>query len=193
LERKTTKMAKRGHSEDEILLALRGAELGTRRVEVYRKHGISQKSFYRCKKEYLGLGLSELRQLRQLRDKNGELKRLSAGLSGDRRILQEIVAKKLGVSSAAGAGGVGRRGPSTGRPALPTGQVSDVLKKSIQETRLKQRRRSPETESPGNRGYGRAACCPSRADSSTDNIRERDYRYRYADVVTIGETDDRGF
>jgi putative transposase len=88
-------MAKRGHSEEEILRVLREAESGTTVVEVCRKHGISQQSFYLWKKKYSGLGLSELRELRQLREENGKLKRLVADLSLDRHILQEIVAKKL--------------------------------------------------------------------------------------------------
>lgn len=88
-------MAKRGHSEEEILRVLREAESGETIVEVCRKHGISQQSFYLWKKKYAGLGLSELRELRQLREENGKLKRLVADLSLDRHILQEIVAKKL--------------------------------------------------------------------------------------------------
>ena len=88
-------MAKRGHTDEEILRVLREAESGCTVVEVCRKHGISQQSFYLCKKKYAGLGLSELRELRQLRDENGKLKRLVADLSLDRHILQEIVAKKL--------------------------------------------------------------------------------------------------
>ena len=88
-------MAKRGHTEEEILRVLREAESGTTVVEICRKHGISQQSFYLWKKKYAGLGLSELRELRLLRDENGKLKRLVADLSLDRHILQEIVAKKL--------------------------------------------------------------------------------------------------
>ena len=88
-------MAKRGHSEEEILRVLREAESGTTVVEVCRKHGISQQSFYLWKKKDSGLGVSELRELRQLREENGKLKRLVADLSLDRHILQEIVAKKL--------------------------------------------------------------------------------------------------
>ncbi len=88
-------MAKRGHSEEEILRVLREAESGDTVVEVCRKHGISQQSFYLWKKKYSGLGLSELRELRQLREENGKLKRLVADLSLDRHILQEIAAKKL--------------------------------------------------------------------------------------------------
>jgi putative transposase len=88
-------MARKGHSEEEILRVLREAESGETVVEVCRKHGISQQSFYLWKKKYAGLGLSELRELRQLREENGKLKRLVADLSLDRHILQEIVAKKL--------------------------------------------------------------------------------------------------
>ncbi len=87
-------MGKRGHSEEEILRVLREAESGDTVVEVCRKHGISQQSFYLWKKKYAGLGLQELRELRQ-RDENAKLKRLVADLSLDRHILQEIVAKKL--------------------------------------------------------------------------------------------------
>jgi putative transposase len=47
------------------------------------------------KKKYSGLGLNELRELRQLRAENAKLKRLVADLSLDRHILQEIVQKKL--------------------------------------------------------------------------------------------------
>jgi putative transposase len=88
-------MAKRGHGEEEILRVLREAESGDTVVEVCRKHGISQQTFYLWKKKYAGLGLQELRELRQLRDENAKLKRLVVDLSLDRHILQEIVAKKL--------------------------------------------------------------------------------------------------
>ena len=40
------------------------------------KHGISQQTFYLWKKKYAGLGLSELRELRQLREENAKLTRL---------------------------------------------------------------------------------------------------------------------
>ena len=41
------------------------------------------------------MGITELRELRQLREENSRLKRLVADLSLDRQILQEIVSKKL--------------------------------------------------------------------------------------------------
>jgi putative transposase len=63
--------------------------------EICREYGVSDATFYIWKKKYSGLGLEELRELRQLREKNGKLKRLVADRSLDRHILQEIVQKKL--------------------------------------------------------------------------------------------------
>ena len=88
-------MPKKGHSEEQILRALHQAESGATVKEVCREHGVSDATFYIWKKKYAGLGLSELRELRQLREENGKLKRLVADLSLDRHILQEIVQKKL--------------------------------------------------------------------------------------------------
>lgn len=55
------------------------------------KDRVSEATFYSWKK-YAGLGVTELRELRQLREENGKLKRLVADLSLDKHILQEIVA-----------------------------------------------------------------------------------------------------
>ena len=88
-------MGKKGHSEEQILRMLREAESGDTVVEICRKHGISQQTFYLWKKKYAGLRLNELRELRQLREENAKLKRLVADLSLDRHVLQEIIPKKL--------------------------------------------------------------------------------------------------
>jgi putative transposase len=47
--------------------------------------------FYVWKKKYGGLILTELRELRQLREENSKLKRLVADLTLDRHVLPEIV------------------------------------------------------------------------------------------------------
>ena len=59
-------MGKKGHTEEQILRALRQAEGGTRVADICREHGISEATFYIWKEKYSGLGLSELRELRQL-------------------------------------------------------------------------------------------------------------------------------
>ncbi len=88
-------MPRKGHTEEQILQALRQAEGGEKAAEICRKLGISEQTFYTWKRKYSGIGLSELRELRQLRDENAKLKKLVADLSLDRHMLQEIVRKKL--------------------------------------------------------------------------------------------------
>lgn len=88
-------MARKGHTEEEIVAVLQQVESGAKVADVCRKVGISEGTFYNWKKQYAGLGISELRELRLLRDENGRLKRLVADLSVDRQILQEIVSKEL--------------------------------------------------------------------------------------------------
>jgi len=87
-------MRKSRFSEEQIALALRQAESGTAVEDICRKLGVSQATFFRWKKKFGGLGVSELRELRQLRDENGKLKQLVADLSLDKAILQEAIRKK---------------------------------------------------------------------------------------------------
>jgi putative transposase len=88
-------MPRKAHTEEQIVSVLRQVEAGARVAEICRKVGISQATYYLWKRQYSGVGVSELRELRQLREENGRLKRLVADLSMDRQILQEIVSKKL--------------------------------------------------------------------------------------------------
>ena len=87
---------KRGRfSEEQIVGILKEHEAGRKIAELSLEHGISEATYYIWKKKYSGLGLNELRELRQLREENSKLKHLVADLSLDRHILQEIVQKKL--------------------------------------------------------------------------------------------------
>lgn len=88
-------MKKSKFSEEQIAFALRQAESGTAVSEVCRKMGISDATFFNWKKKYAGLGVSELRRLKQLEEENRQLKKLVADLSLDKRMLQEVVRKKL--------------------------------------------------------------------------------------------------
>lgn len=60
-------MPKEGHSEEQILRALRQAESRRRVSEICREKGISEATYCIWKKRYAGLALSDLRELRQLR------------------------------------------------------------------------------------------------------------------------------
>lgn len=88
-------MKKSKFTEEQIAFALKQAESGTRIEEVCRKMGISQATFYAWRKKSGGLGVSELRRLRQLDEENRKLKQLVADLSLDKAMLQDVLAKKL--------------------------------------------------------------------------------------------------
>ena len=88
-------MKKTKFSEERIAHILRQAEGGTLATEVCRQNGISEQTFYRWKRKYGGMGVPELRRLRQLEEENNKLKQLVADLSLDKAMLQEVVSKKL--------------------------------------------------------------------------------------------------
>jgi putative transposase len=87
-------MAGKRHSEEQIVYALRQVEGGKKVSEVCREMGVSQQAFYSWRRRYAGLGLQELRELRQLREENRKLKGIVADLTLDNHICQEVLSKK---------------------------------------------------------------------------------------------------
>jgi putative transposase len=79
---------------EQILQALRQAEAGTVVGEICRKLGVTETTFYRWKKQYAGLGVSEVRELKQLREENRRLKQVVADLTLDKTILRDALGKK---------------------------------------------------------------------------------------------------
>jgi putative transposase len=63
-------------------------------AEIIRKLGVSEQTFYRWKRKYAGLGVAELRRLKQLEEENRKLKQLVADLSLDKKMLQDVLSKK---------------------------------------------------------------------------------------------------
>jgi putative transposase len=79
---------------EQILQALRQAEAGTVVGEICRKLGVTETTFDRWKKQYAGLGVSEVRELKQLREENRRLKQVVADLTLDKTILRDALGKK---------------------------------------------------------------------------------------------------
>lgn len=88
-------MKKSKFTEAQIVFALKQAETGVSVEEICRKMGISEATFYNWKKKFGGLGVTELRKLRQLEEENAQLKKLVADLSLDKQMLQDVLKKKL--------------------------------------------------------------------------------------------------
>ncbi len=65
--------------------------------------GISEATFYSWKKKYGGLEVSELRELRQLKEENAKLKQMVADLSLDKQMLQDVLKKNSETRAAQGS------------------------------------------------------------------------------------------
>ncbi len=88
-------MKKKRYTDEQIAYALRQVESGMSVAELCRKMGVSTATFYASRRMYAGMGVAELRELRQLRDENQRLKQLMADLSLDKHMLQHVISRKL--------------------------------------------------------------------------------------------------
>jgi putative transposase len=87
-------MKKTRYTEEQIAFALRQTDSGTPVAEVTRKMGITEPTFYRWKKQFAGMGVTEIRRLKQLEDENARLKKLVADLTLDKTMLQDVLKRK---------------------------------------------------------------------------------------------------
>lgn len=85
---------KKRFTEEQITYALRQSDAGESAASICRKMGVSEATFYNWKKKYGGMGVSEVRRLKQLEQENEKLKRLVADLTLDKQMLQDVLSKK---------------------------------------------------------------------------------------------------
>jgi putative transposase len=81
-------------SEEQIIAILKEQEAGAKTVDVCRKHGISDVTFYKWKSKYGGMEASDAKRLKALEDENAKLKRLLAETMLDNAMLKDIASKK---------------------------------------------------------------------------------------------------
>ena len=81
-------------TEDQIVQALRQVKAGTPAVQVCRKLGITETTFYRWRSKHQGTSLSESREVRELRDENLKLKQIVANLLLDKEGSTDFLRKK---------------------------------------------------------------------------------------------------
>ena len=87
-------MKRSKYTAEQVTFALRQAEAGSPVPEVCRKMGVSEQTFYRWKRKYIGMGIAEVRRLRVLEEENRKLKQLVADLSLDKQMLQDVLRKR---------------------------------------------------------------------------------------------------
>lgn len=91
-------VAKKGYSSEAIIRNLRQAEVmlheGKSISEMCRSLGISDSTYYKWRREYGGMQVSQAKRLKGLERENSGLKKAVADLTVDKLILQEVVQGK---------------------------------------------------------------------------------------------------
>ena len=86
-------MGRKRHTPEQIITALREAEVGLARDKsvklISRELGITEQTYYRWRREYGGMKVSQARRLKELERENGRLKRAVTDLTLDKLILEE--------------------------------------------------------------------------------------------------------
>ena len=92
-------MGRKRHTPEQIITALREAEVGLARGKsvklISRELGITEQTYYRWRREYGGMKVSQARRLKELERENGRLKRAVADLTLDKLILEEAAEGNL--------------------------------------------------------------------------------------------------
>ena len=87
-------MKKKRHSVEQIMRILRQAECGQAVQEICREHNISEQTYYRWKRKYGGMEVSEAQRLKQLEEENRRLKNMVADQALHIQVLKEVNEKK---------------------------------------------------------------------------------------------------
>jgi len=87
-------MRKSRFTEEQKIAVVQQAAAGGKILELCRKHGITETTFYRWRAKYDGLQLSEAKRFRALEDENRRLKKLVADLALDNAMLKDVVGRK---------------------------------------------------------------------------------------------------
>lgn len=83
------------YTEEQIIAVLKEGEAGARVIDLCRRYGMSDATYYNWKAKYAGLTVSELKRLKALEEENRRLKQIVGEQALDIRALKELLSKNF--------------------------------------------------------------------------------------------------
>lgn len=88
-------MKKSRFTEAQVVAILNEADAGIQVMDICRKHGISDATYYNWKSKYGGMSASDLKRMKELEAENSKLKCMYADMALENRATKDLIKKKL--------------------------------------------------------------------------------------------------
>lgn len=86
---------KKRFTEEQIIRILQEAETGMKVMDLCRKHGISDATYYNWKAKYGGMEASDLKKMKEIEQELSKFKRMYADLAYENHALKDLIEKKF--------------------------------------------------------------------------------------------------
>ena len=89
------KMPRKRYTEEQIVSILSEATAGAKTIDICRKYGVSENTFYKWRSKYAGMTVPDLKKMKTLEDENSRLKRKLAETILDLDTAKELLRKNF--------------------------------------------------------------------------------------------------
>lgn len=88
-------MPRKRYTEEQIIAILSESTAGVKTLEICRKHGVSENTFYKWRSKYSGMTVPDVKKMRTLEEENRKLKLKVADLTLDIDTVKELLRKNF--------------------------------------------------------------------------------------------------